>query len=775
MAEDSVNSAIRRLNAGARISDAASQLPINRADQSSEDIQPNEAQADPAQELGVDQESVAASASRPVAESVRDQSASAEVPVLGEEEVSQLSDGNTVERMPASMVDPRNRATGAASNQAGPSNQGVQPHQATANVGIPSAANAIAQWQAEQAGVMTDVPSALPQSANPYAAPSVTRSEPEGESEEDRRLRLIGPNPTRCEIDAYNRGLYNRDHWLTRGIPTWSELPGDPHADKNIGSQFDERETRTYDYERHLRISPRDILNHGFRRYVAYSHEHVKRVRYSGVSLQEAGLTVFDVNWARRASDVPYLGWLASDAFSQLKAVIDKAPPSALPLVSRAVFGPYRTLCESDGVPWESYLLELPADRVSSDALRNPAFRRLAPTVVHYSSRDGNDELVIRPSLQDSEGDYLGYAVIQTKIEEQLPVYTPASWRRQERSKRHRFKRWIAGFQCAVAIQHRRVVEERFPPLPYDWNGFEVPYGFWNEVPRCIYYWGSRYMRYEISPIMAILLRTDWCVSVATHLLYEARGGRLWWIPMEVRKGIRELGLDDSSKVPTTDLPEGFDREREVKLADQLRQLLEYIDSLAWSKIPRDGLIPEYPFLSEDFEACGGMDPDSHIGRITPVFRGADWVIFDSELWQLHLPEKYFVPFNDASRTAFTPEDPRPDRVYDGEGRGGYDGGFAGAVDDWRQRQIARSGSDAASDVPSSSVPHEHPAPTPGVRTRIQRQRRTTSNLDANQLLSQLADRGILSMEELVSRLDGSSSGAGPSNPNQNNTNRSSE
>ena len=96
------------------------------------------------------------------------------------------------------------------------------------------------------------------------------------------------------------------------------------------------------------------------------------------------------------------------------------------------------------------------------------------------------------------------------------------------------------------------------------------------------------------SRALNILFRSEWAMSVATHLMYEARGGRLLWIPPKIRRDIRLLELDDSSKIPL-ELPNGFNRDREVRQADELKQLLEYVDMLAWSKIPRDGVIPEYP------------------------------------------------------------------------------------------------------------------------------------------------------------------------------------
>ena len=192
---------------------------------------------------------------------------------------------------------------------------------------------------------------------------------------------------------------------------------------------------------------------------------------------------------------------------------------------------------------------------------------------------------------------------------------------------------------------------------------------------------------------------------------------------------------------------------------------------LAWSKIPRDGINPDYPYLGEDFAVSGGISPESRTGRVNPVFRRADWVIFDAEHWQLHLPEKYFVTYVDDTGDAFDPEDPRPDRVYDGESRGDYFGGFEDPVQEWRNRQLARSGCGSRNaGLHSGSTPGIGPSVGANrdpfsVQSRIQRHCRTTSSMDANQLLTQLTERGIFDIQELMNRLD--EPGRGPSNANR--------
>lgn len=73
------------------------------------------------------------------------------------------------------------------------------------------------------------------------------------------------------------------------------------------------------------------------------------------------------------------------------------------------------------------------------------------------------------------------------------------------------------------------------------------------------------------------MLRTEWPSRVARHLVYEARKGRLWWIPGPVRENIRSLDLMN----PFVSMDQ-----RDGKDAIQLRSLLGLLDLVHLSALP---------------------------------------------------------------------------------------------------------------------------------------------------------------------------------------------
>ena len=182
------------------------------------------------------------------------------------------------------------------------------------------------------------------------------------------------------------------------------------------------------------------------------------------------------------------------------------------------------------------------------------------------------------------------------------------------------------------------------------------PYGFCNTMLYIITYAGRIYQQSTGEAIWDVMLRSEWAFSAAIHLLYEARSGRLWWIPHQVREDIRSLSLEDP-RVATGDTPSD---EEERRVLNQLNSLLKQIDGLAWAKIPRDGNLKGYPDMGEEFACSGGSDPH-RLNGVTPVHEGADWVIFDAERWIVHLPRDYLVPAQED--WTVVPKEHRLDRV----------------------------------------------------------------------------------------------------------------
>lgn len=608
--------------------------------------------------------------------------------------------------------------------------------------------SALSRFLAEQG------PTTLP-TVNPYehTAPA---SQPAHERT-SLRDRVLGPRASRNEMESYRRGLLFANRWLLDGIDTrWDDLYGQTRGDALLGSQVTNEERAFRDYQDHLAVDTRDIYPHSQRRFTAYAEEHLLRLRVSGVLLSSlvTNATYFDVPYLRRRTDAISIKWWTFPHFAELANALDSMPSEQVTRVSKAVLGPYFTLCEHDGVPWERYLLEVSSDTVDESILASPPYRTVAPPPVHYAKRDGHDVLVIKKNLQAEDGSYLGFTCVHTPIREEVQTYTPETWRRQERRNRHRFERFTLGHQCEVDLLRRRAIMSLYPALPRWWSEVEVPYGFLPETPRMLYYLGLR----EQVPrrlVWDIYLRSEWALCCATHLIYEARAGRLWWLPYELRCDIRTLGLHDPS-IHQEGMPYTYTtREREMGLATQLSKLLEFIDMIAWERIPSDGIIPEYPELVEDFSCSGGVKPEGRIGVITPVHRSADWVIFDPEHWCLQLPNKYFVEFSNVETGAYNPEHPRLGRVYD-QSDSRYRASTA--EDDWRARTRERL--QRNDDVMESSTP-----PVSGPSTgRISRPRARTSSIDSSQLLDQLAREGITDVDSLVARLRGvNPSEGGPS------------
>ena len=220
----------------------------------------------------------------------------------------------------------------------------------------------------------------------------------------------------------------------------------------------------------------------------------------------------------------------------------------------------------------------------------------------------------------------------------------------------------------------------------------------------------------------------------------------------------------------------------ERDLRQKLAQLLNFISSLAWYKIPRDGKIPEYP-TNEDFECCGGEDPVNN-GGITPVHRGADWVVFDTEYWCLHVPDKYFVEFVDAEQGSYVPDEPRRDRLRDYEMVLPYERnqpscGVDCRMEEWQEDQPARVRSHDAELATrlERRIPRQGSSDASTVWGGISRRRTTPQPAISASLAAYLAREGITDLETFLAMQDGitrisrgnddqrsSDGGAGPSN-----------
>ena len=306
----------------------------------------------------------------------------------------------------------------------------------------------------------------------------------------------------------------------------------------------------------------------------------------------------------------------------------------------------------------------------------------------------GSNSFFIRRSFQDIDGSFSAYNIEKFSLTAEYKDYLAESWRCQERNRRHQYQRLIVGHQCKVEILRTRAIYQRYSSLSLWWRDVEVPYCFLNVMP-CIVAYSSCLFHATVSLITNCRLRSECALSVATHLMYEARTGRLWWIPFAVRNDIRCLGLHLSGPNDLATVRTGRER---------LGQLLGFIGSLAWSKIPRDGTrLSVYPNLGNEF-ACSGGDSPSSLNEITPVHEGADWVIFDAERWCLHLSDEYFVEYTDAECDLFTPEHLRPDRFgyYRSHGKSSSSTGYGTNSVPSIESRISRCGSDNSAGISPS-------------------------------------------------------------------------
>lgn len=575
----------------------------------------------------------------------------------------------------------------------------------------------------------------------------------------------------KLEQRARRRGWKSLNRWVIPGFFRHWELISsvdargrDTKVGDFLGGRASPADIKCYDFVRHLNIPVKDTLRETRCFVMPMLFERLDRMSLKGISLihDNPSLTTFDVVWARNREEYAYCVWASSAACRALEDRVSeliKSSPSSVPRVAHAVLSWRNRLLLHSAVPWERYPKDIVGEGdIAESQLRSPECHPVAPTPAHYG-RYGT--IIIRPSLIDNFGNFTGYCVLPTSLRNELENYVPLAWRRFARTRRHRFERLIAEHQCEVELYQNHAVASRYLDLPSWWSSVEVPYGFYNLIPFLVIYRST--VLVHNYPFADVFLRSEWALSVAVHLMYEARSGKLWWIPFEVRQDIIRLQLTDSSSVNDP---------AEAEARRQLAQLIGYVNSLAWSRIPRDGSLTGYPDMGT-FELSGGIDPD-RINGITPVHRGADWVIFDAEEWCLHLPDEYFVPYIDEESHQYNPEEPRRDRIrFYGESTPGVGMNVAREDEDdpvlreWRGQQLSRlRESDSALAIHlERNVPHSTPRNTtaPRLARPIERSRESARQERSASLLAYLEREGITDVQSFIASQH-RNDGASPSN-----------
>ena len=91
------------------------------------------------------------------------------------------------------------------------------------------------------------------------------------------------------------------------------------------------------------------------------------------------------------------------------------------------------------------------------------------------------------------------------------------------------------------------------------------------ELPAVIAYMSRQLIQ---SPDHAAwhIVRTEWALSVAKDLLFQARNGRLYWISPQLRDDMFTIGVGN------------LFAESEQEVRNDFTVLLRYIDALRWSQ-----------------------------------------------------------------------------------------------------------------------------------------------------------------------------------------------
>ena len=168
--------------------------------------------------------------------------------------------------------------------------------------------------------------------------------------------------------------------------------------------------------------------------------------------------------------------------------------------------------------------------------------------------------------------------------------YLAKSHRLFERNQRHRHGLFIQYHNVEVDYIDPHKLREMYARVPAWYSEIETTYGF--------HYGSAATLQYASSALQFIStgtrqefmlwsrLRTETVAQIIEHLVYEARAGRLFWIPYPVRQDARTLELHSLS---FTDTP--YSKE----VCKKFEKLLNTIDRISWKELPTWNKIPGFP------------------------------------------------------------------------------------------------------------------------------------------------------------------------------------
>lgn len=247
---------------------------------------------------------------------------------------------------------------------------------------------------------------------------------------------------------------------------------------------------------------------------------------------------------------------------------------------------------------------------------------------------------------------------------EQANLHMPTDWKLWERQTRHRY-------DVLVGVQNREVFAftergrlARYPAMPWWWQSVEVPFGLAVEAPEILAYKGIE-LRENPGSALWNVFRAEHAANCAAALVYEARRGRIWWVPRGVRDDMYELGLEAC-------VGEGA--------ADDARAVLREIELIRWSQVP----------------TTNRCLPQRSTGS-TPVFDHGDWVEFDVDDWESKMADEAYYCEGD---WGFPEDGKKPDRDRGEKRHGDFSSSpqWAGHFRWQQQQQASASGGNAEDD-----------------------------------------------------------------------------
>ena len=149
---------------------------------------------------------------------------------------------------------------------------------------------------------------------------------------------------------------------------------------------------------------------------------------------------------------------------------------------------------------------------------------------------------------------------------------------RMERKARSRFGFFVPYTNIEIERLRPEALHGRYVPIPTWWSTFEVPRGCFAETPPCVAYIGSRLMANPDNGYWVLFL-CEWAARVAAFTLWEVYDQfRIWYIPPQLRRLIRELDL--YTVLGSSDN------------VTELEYLLGVIDDIDWSTVSAENVPP---------------------------------------------------------------------------------------------------------------------------------------------------------------------------------------